>query len=128
MHKLIVLLYVIIAPVDVDNERIERKELGPMVLSSVTQEEFLTVPDVARLLRVGESTVRKWAAAGKIPFVELPGGEYRIPRLELVRGLRGNVDIELVLGRVQERLADLDDAVIAQEVRAAREAQGRTRA
>lgn len=83
-------------------------------------EELLTVPDVARLLRVAGSTVRKWVASGRIPFVELPGGEYRIPRTELIRGLRGNVDIERVLTRVERRLASVSDEDVSSEVRSVR--------
>lgn len=89
--------------------------------------ELLTVPDVARLLRVAESTVRKWAASGRIPFMELPGGEYRIPRTELIRGLRGNVDIERVLARVAGRLSAASDEDISAEVRAVRAKRARVR-
>lgn len=91
-----------------------------------TSVELLTVPDVARLLRVAESTVRKWAASGRVPFVELPGGEYRIPRTELIRGLRGNVDIERVLARVESRLAVASEEDISSEVRAVRAERART--
>lgn len=101
------------------------ERLIPMPVLDTASEELLTVPDVARLLRVAESTVRKWAASGRIPFVELPGGEYRIPRTELIRGLRGNVDIERVLARVEVRLAATSEEDISSEVRAVRAERAR---
>lgn len=85
--------------------------------------DLLTVGEVAHLLRVAESTVRKWIAAGRIPFLELPGGEYRIPRLELIRSLRGNVDAEAVLERVEASLQRVQEGEVKaalSEVRAAR--------
>lgn len=92
------------------------------------ERDLLTVPEVARLLRVAESTVRKWVAAGRVPFLELPGGEYRIPRTELIRGLRGNVDLEGVLGRVESRLQKLTDREIEASVASVRKARSRRRA
>jgi excisionase family DNA binding protein len=87
--------------------------------------DLLTVPEVARLLRVAESTVRKWISAGRVPFLELPGGEYRIPRAELIRSLRGNVDMDTVLRRVEASLQRVREAELADalaEVRATRSA------
>lgn len=66
--------------------------------------DLLTAPEVARLLRVAQSTVRKWIAAGSVPFVELPGGDYRIPRMELVRRLRSNVGVVKVLDQIEAKL------------------------
>lgn len=92
------------------------------------ERDLLTVREVARLLRVAESTVRKWVAAERVPFIELPGGEYRIPRTELIRGLRGNVDLETVLGRIESRLQKLTDRDIEASVASVRKARSRRRA
>ncbi len=89
--------------------------------------DLLTVPEVARLLRVGESTVRKWIAGGRIPFLELPGGEYRIPRTELTRGIRANVDVDKVLERVEGRLSGISDRDITEAVRSVRRGSRRRR-
>lgn len=89
--------------------------------------DLLTVPEVARLLRVGESTVRKWVAAGRVPFLELPGGDYRIPRLDLIRSLRGNVNVEQVLNRVQVALEEMSDRELAETVASVRAARERRR-
>lgn len=34
-------------------------------------DEMLTVEDVANLLRVSEATIKKWAAAGKLPAMKI---------------------------------------------------------
>jgi len=105
---------------------IARTRRGGAVPALRTEErDLLTVPEVARLLRVAESTVRKWVGAGRVPFLELPGGEYRIPRTELVRGLRGNVDVEKVLGRVESRLQRLTDREIEESLASVRKAKPR---
>src|SRR6266496_3317984 len=48
-------------------------------------EDLLTVAEVARLLRVASSTVRKWIGREQIPYLALPSGDYRIPRVALFR-------------------------------------------
>jgi len=50
--------------------------------------ELLKVSEVAKRLRVAESTVRGWIARGDVRAVRLPGGVYRIPEEELERLLR----------------------------------------
>ena len=86
---------------------------------------LLTVGEVSRILRVAESTVRKWIGGNRIPFIELPGGDYRIPRKELLRSLRGNIDVGEVLKRIETRLSSVQEADIEgtiAEVRAGRRA------
>jgi excisionase family DNA binding protein len=63
---------------------------------------LMTISETAKLLRVSPSTVRNWAAKGRVPFIELPGGDYRIPREELLATLRANVDVRTVLERTGE--------------------------
>ncbi|MGH8984587.1 MAG: helix-turn-helix domain-containing protein [Acidimicrobiia bacterium] len=90
-------------------------------------EELLTVAEVARLLRVAESTVRKWINRDEVPYLTLPGGDYRVPRTELFRGLRGNVDVLQIMQRLRERLqAEPDDAIDA-EITAVRAERARRR-
>ncbi len=40
---------------------------------------LLTTSEVARLVRVSSRTVNNWIKQEKVPYIELPGGEYRIP-------------------------------------------------
>jgi excisionase family DNA binding protein len=42
-------------------------------------EEMLTVEEVAKLLRVGEKTVRRWINRGELRAIDV-GREYRITR------------------------------------------------
>ena len=39
---------------------------------------FLTASEFARLARVGQSTVNRWAAEGRLEAIRLPGGQFRI--------------------------------------------------
>jgi excisionase family DNA binding protein len=86
-------------------------------------EDLLTVAEVARLLRVAPSTVRKWIAREQIPYLALPGGDYRVPRLALFRALPSNVDAAAVLARVQQRLASVVEDELRTEVAAVRAAR-----
>lgn len=83
-------------------------------------DDLMTVSEVARVLRVAESTVRKWIGRNEIPYLTLPGGDYRVPRTELFRGLRGNVDGTHVLAQLAERLQTQPDEAIDEEIRAVR--------
>jgi excisionase family DNA binding protein len=47
--------------------------------TSVRLGELLTVSETARLLRVGEATVRRLARRGKLPAIRV-GGQWRIDR------------------------------------------------
>lgn len=81
-----------------------------------TEVDLLTVGEVSRLLRVAGSTVRKWIGEGRVPYIELPGGDYRIPRTELIRTLRGNVDVAAILASIEAKLASADDEDVRREV------------
>ena len=44
---------------------------------------FLTVPEIAEMLRVWPDTVRVWLQREKLRGVKLPGGDWRIRREDL---------------------------------------------
>lgn len=50
---------------------------------------FLTTLGVAELLGVSTFTVRVWADAGKIAYLQTPGGHRRFPKSEVKRMIRG---------------------------------------
>jgi len=50
-------------------------------------ESLLTVSAAARLLGVSSSSLRAWAAAGRVPHVRTPGGHRRFDRSELEQWL-----------------------------------------
>ena len=46
---------------------------------------FYRVSEAAALANVSEASIRRWADAGKMSCVRLPGGERRIPAAEIDR-------------------------------------------
>lgn len=56
---------------------------------SVEEEELLTVKEIAKYLRVDETTVRRWIKAGALKAIKLPvpgvRQSYRIKRATLER-------------------------------------------
>jgi excisionase family DNA binding protein len=77
--------------------------------------QLLTVSEAAELLNVNERTVRRWVDAESIPYLELPGGSYRIPQGALLASLRGNYDLAAEIRALDERNA----AMTEEQVRAA---------
>jgi excisionase family DNA binding protein len=45
--------------------------------------ELLSLPRMAREIGLGESTVRRWVADGKLPVVVLPSGQMKVRRTDL---------------------------------------------
>jgi len=50
---------------------------------------YVTVAEVADVLRVDPSTVRRWIEAGTLEAITLPSGVYRVPRTALDALVRG---------------------------------------
>lgn len=67
----------------------------PRKHSEPSEPEFLTVPEVATLLRVDPATVRRWCASQTLAASK-PGRDYRIPRTAVAE----------LLGRRRTPLAD----------------------
>lgn len=77
--------------------------------------KLLKVSQAARLLNVSERTIRRWIEKDKIPYLELPGREYRVPQGALLASLHGNYDLGEELAKLDERHGSLKE----DEVRAA---------
>ena len=107
--------------------RLDERTSGPAP-KGATEPRLLTVSAAARLLGVSSSSLRAWAAAGRVPHVRTPGGHRRFELDELVRWLseRGGAPPapqqrlqELVPTRVEampetaRALADSGDEVLA---------------
>lgn len=58
---------------------------------------LLSTREVAELLNVSPRTVTNWIRAEKVPYVRLPGGEYRIPQEGLLESLSGTYDVRAAL-------------------------------
>lgn len=80
--------------------------------TTAARPRLLTVSEAAALLNVNERTVRRWIDAESIPYLELPGGSYRIPQGALIASLRGNYDLAGELRELDERNAKLTDEQI----------------
>jgi excisionase family DNA binding protein len=61
-----------------------RRPMSPDPRPPTSQDEFLTVHEVAALLRLNPQTVRNWIAAGQLPAVRI-GRRVRITRADLER-------------------------------------------
>lgn len=77
--------------------------------TAAAKPQLLTVGEAAALLNVDEQTIRRWIDAESIPYVELPGGCYRIPQDASLASLRGNYDLAAELRELDERNAELTD-------------------
>jgi DNA binding domain, excisionase family len=88
--------------------KIERVLEGTMA-TTAARPQLLTVSEAAALLNVNERTVRRWIDAESIPYLELPGGSYRIPQGALLASLRGNYDLAEELRELDKRNAELTD-------------------
>ncbi|MGH2950569.1 MAG: helix-turn-helix domain-containing protein [Solirubrobacterales bacterium] len=79
-------------------------------------ERLLTTRRAAELLNVTPRTVTNWIRADRVPYVRLPGGEYRLPLDGLLDSVSGSYDIrteienviELEEGARAQAAADLD--------------------
>ena len=55
--------------------------------------QLLTTKEAADLVGVSSRTVMNWADAGKVPYLKLPGGEYRIPLTGFLAAMEGTYDL-----------------------------------
>lgn len=85
---------------------------GRTLATTAARPQLLTVSEAATLLNVNERTIRRWIDAESIPYLELPGGSYRIPQGALIASLRGNYDLAAELREVDERNAELTEAQV----------------
>jgi excisionase family DNA binding protein len=76
-----------------------------------SRSRLVSTSEAAEILRVSPRTVINWIKKDLIPYVELPGGEYRIPLNALLRSLPGTFDLSAELEAVDEeaRQGDLTE-------------------
>lgn len=77
--------------------------------SVASQPKLLSTAQAAELLNVSRRTVLNWIEAGKVPYVRLPGGEYRLPLSGLLSSLSGTYRLEEEIRALDERNANLTD-------------------
>jgi excisionase family DNA binding protein len=81
--------------------------------STASRPVVLTLPQAAALLNVTDRTIRRWLKADKIPYVQLPGGDHRIPQGTLLASLRGNYDLAAELEALESRHGHLNERDVA---------------
>ena len=74
--------------------------------TTLARTRLITTSEAARLLSVSRRTVNNWIASDLIPYVQLPGGDYRIPLAALLRTLSGTYDLSSELRVLEEAAAD----------------------
>ncbi|HET8536802.1 MAG TPA: helix-turn-helix domain-containing protein [Solirubrobacteraceae bacterium] len=62
----------------------------------------MSTKEAADLVGVSPRTVTNWADAGKVPYLKLPGGEYRIPLAGFLAAMEGTYDLAAELEKVQQ--------------------------
>jgi excisionase family DNA binding protein len=84
-----------------------------MAVRTASGVQLLTTQEVAELLRVSPRTVQNWIKRDQVPFLELPGGEYRLPLAGLLESLKGSFDLGQALRDLDAASGTISEADIA---------------
>lgn len=74
-----------------------------------SQPKLLSTTQAAGLLNVSRRTILNWIEADKIPYVRLPGGDYRVPLTGLLDSLSGTYRLQEEIRALDKRNAGLTD-------------------
>ncbi len=74
-----------------------------------SQPKLLSTTQAADLLSVSRRTILNWIEGGKVPYVRLPGGDYRVPLSGLLASLSGTYRLDQEIRALDERTAALTD-------------------
>jgi excisionase family DNA binding protein len=74
-----------------------------------SQPKLLSTTQAATLLNVSRRTILNWIEAGKVPYVRLPGGDYRLPLSGLLSSLSGTYRLDEEIRMLDARNAALTD-------------------
>jgi excisionase family DNA binding protein len=77
--------------------------------------KLLSTAEAAELLNVNRRTILNWIEGEKVPYIKLPGGDYRIPLAGLLASLSGTYRLDEEIRELDARHAELSD----QDVQAA---------
>lgn len=75
-----------------------------------SQSKLLSTKQAAELLNVSKRTILNWIESERIPYVKLPGGDYRIPLTGLLASLSGTYRLDEEIRALDERYAASSDA------------------
>jgi excisionase family DNA binding protein len=74
-----------------------------------SQPKLLSTTQAAGLLNVSRRTILNWIEADKVPYVKLPGGDYRVPLTGLLDSLSGTYRLQEEIRALDKRNAGLTD-------------------
>jgi excisionase family DNA binding protein len=80
-----------------------------------SQPKLLSTKQAAELLNVSRRTILNWIETDKVPYLKLPGGDYRVPLAGLLASLSGTYRLDEEIRALDERFAGVSD----QDVQAA---------
>jgi excisionase family DNA binding protein len=64
------------------------------MLAVRSQPKLLSTKQAAELLNVSKRTILNWIENDRVPYVKLPGGDYRIPLTGLLASLSGTYHLD----------------------------------
>lgn len=70
---------------------------------------LVTVAEAAALLGVSEGAIRGWISDGRVPYLVLPSGAYRVPQGALLAALGDVVSLGDELAQIDCRTASLTE-------------------
>jgi excisionase family DNA binding protein len=81
------------------------------MLITGSRSRLLTTSEAAALLNVSKRTIINWIQRDLVPYVRLPGGEYRLPLGALLGSISGTFDLAAELQAFDRAAAtsDLDE-------------------
>jgi excisionase family DNA binding protein len=74
--------------------------------------KLLSTRQAAELLNVNRRTVLNWIEADKVPYIKLPGGDFRIPLAGLLASLQGTYRLDEEIRELDARYSELDDDTV----------------
>lgn len=79
-----------------------------------SQPKLLSTKQAAELLNVSKRTILNWIESERVPYIKLPGGDYRIPLTGLLASLSGTYRLDEEIRALDERYAAVSDADVQQ--------------
>jgi excisionase family DNA binding protein len=73
------------------------------------QPKLLSTKQAADLLNVSRRTILNWIEAERVPYLKLPGGDYRIPLSGLLASLSGTYRLDEEIRALDERFAGVTE-------------------
>jgi excisionase family DNA binding protein len=83
-----------------------------MSIATGARSRLISTAEAATMLHVSRRTVTKWINEDRVPYVRLPGGEYRLPLVALLRSLGGTYDLAADLRSLEDDASGVSEEEI----------------